>query len=151
MFKKWFRGYKCIGRLTIYGNNVMHWQVAFSTKKYGYICFRLPFRSMGAWWPLYFYCSPNAAPWAATYSFGKDRDAAVADIRKKVFGHNFDIYAFNEHYNRGNDDLLCEINKTGYEPKPLVIDPVNYGFRARTVIYDEMHDFLRKDFNIPNK
>lgn len=59
-----FDGYITIGkRLTIYGDNAMHWGVTFHTKKYGYVCFRLPFRSRGKWWPLYLYCSPNATPW----------------------------------------------------------------------------------------
>lgn len=52
-------GHISIGNLTVYGRNVMHWGVNLYTKKYGYVCFRLPLPCYGRWWPLYFYCSPK--------------------------------------------------------------------------------------------
>ncbi len=60
-------GHLTIGNVTIFGENAMHWAVQISTKRFGYICFRLPFFCFGSWWPLYFYCSPNGTPWAATF------------------------------------------------------------------------------------
>lgn len=82
-----------IGRLTIYGENAMHWGVTLWTKKWGYICFRLPFRCFGGWWPLYFYLSPNATPWAATLVAGprfSRSDKLEAEKRRLSFGHNYD-------------------------------------------------------------
>lgn len=65
-------GHVRIGKITIYGENAMHWAVNVRTKRWGYVCFRLPFRCFGKWWPLYFYCSPNGTPWAATFKIGRD-------------------------------------------------------------------------------
>lgn len=64
-------GHISIGPITIYGENAMHWAVNVKTKRWGYICFRLPFRCFGRWHPLYFYVSPNGTPWAATFIFPK--------------------------------------------------------------------------------
>jgi hypothetical protein len=92
-FENFLGGHLSIGGLTVYGENAMHWGVNIRTKKWGYICFRLPFRCFGKWWPLYFYLSPNATPWAATYYVGtghyakKFKEQAVK--RKVAFGHNF--------------------------------------------------------------
>jgi hypothetical protein len=63
-------GHFSIGPLTVYGRNAMHFGVTISTRRWGYVCFRLPLFCFGRWWPLYFYCSPNATPWAATYIVG---------------------------------------------------------------------------------
>ena len=85
-------GHISIGRVVIYGRNAMHWGVTIYTKKYGYICFRLPFTCFGKWWSLYYYLSPNATPWAATYMLGRKhdhRDWALSRIRFNKFGHNF--------------------------------------------------------------
>ena len=60
-------GHVNIGPVTIYGANAMHWAVNISTRRWGYICFRLPLPCFGVWWGLYFYVSPNGTPWAATY------------------------------------------------------------------------------------
>lgn len=104
-------------RLTIYGDNAMHFGGHFWTKKYGYICFRLPLpcfivdwflydSSKIRWYPLYLYFSPNATPWASTFMLGKkhDRDDwALARVRKRRFGHNFNT---NENY-----EELRKINK----------------------------------------
>ncbi len=59
-------GHIDIFNITIYGCNAMHWAVNISTR-WGYICFRLPLRCFGKWWPLYFYVSPNATPSQATF------------------------------------------------------------------------------------
>jgi hypothetical protein len=63
-------GHLNIGPVTIYGENAMHWAVNIRSR-WGYICFRLPFRSMGRWWPLYFYVSPDATPGRATFIIPK--------------------------------------------------------------------------------
>jgi hypothetical protein len=90
---KHFSGHINIGNVTIYGRNAMHWGVNIWTKRWGYVCFRLPLRCFGQWWPLYFYVSPNATPWAATFYLAQVRDwrarAAVAKQRRDAFGHNF--------------------------------------------------------------
>lgn len=101
-------------RLTIYGNNAMHWGVTFSTKKYGYICFRLPFKSCERWYPLYFYCSPNATPWAATFMLGRKAhpdDWVKSRIRRSCFGHNFDLEELNTDYMMTNYEILRGINR----------------------------------------
>lgn len=111
-----FDGHINIGkRLTIYGDNAMHWGVTFWTKKFGYICFRLPFRSCGKWWPLYFYCSPNATPWAATFMLGRranPEDWVKSRIRMSCFGHNFGIHEYNTSYGMTNYEILRGINRS---------------------------------------
>lgn len=102
-----------IGRFTIYGRNAMHWGVHFYTKKYGYICFRLPLPCYGRWWRLYFYCSPNATPWAATYMLGRKYspdDWVCSRIRRSCFGHNFKLHEWNEEYQMENYTILRGIN-----------------------------------------
>ena len=97
-------GHITLGPITFYGNNAMHWGVTVVTRKWGYICFRLPFRSMGRWWPLYFYASPNATPWAATFYFGPSQcDKALAPLRRFKFGHNFSVAQYA--------GMLREINR----------------------------------------
>lgn len=59
-----------IGPVTFYGENAMHWAVNISTR-WGYVCFRLPLRCFGQWWPLYFYISPDGTPNSATFNLGK--------------------------------------------------------------------------------
>jgi hypothetical protein len=99
-------GHISIGNLTIYGHNAMHWGITYWTKKYGYICFRLPFTCFGKWWPLYLYFSPNATPWAATFMIGKKHDShdwSLAKVRRQRFGHNFSTTK--------NRDELYKINQ----------------------------------------
>lgn len=60
-------GYLSLGPVVVYGENAMHWAVNINTKRFGYICFRLPVPCFGKWWPLYFYCSPDATPQSATH------------------------------------------------------------------------------------
>ena len=90
--KKIISSYINIGNITIYGRNAMHFGVTIHTKKWGYICFRLPLRCFGRWWPLYLYFSPNATPWASTFMLGKKHDRndwALSRIRRIKFGHGF--------------------------------------------------------------
>ena len=100
---KKFTGHKIIGKITIYGENAMHWAVTIESKKYGYICFRLPFFCFGKWFPLYFYLSPNATPWASTFYLGKDKiECAKSFLRRLYLGHNFNI--------NDNEEILFRIN-----------------------------------------
>lgn len=95
-------GHLSLGRLTIYGNNAMHWGARFHTKRWGYICFRLPFFCNRRWVPLYLYVSPNATPWAATFMIGKkhNREAwAKTRLRRFYLGHNFKYDSDNEDLN----------------------------------------------------
>jgi hypothetical protein len=66
-------GHVSIGAVTVYGANAMHWAVNISTRRWGYICFRLPLPCFGRWWPLYWYCSPDGTPNKATFYLGKKR------------------------------------------------------------------------------
>ena len=93
-------GHVSIGRLTAYGANAMQWGCTFKTKRWGYLYWRLPLPCFGRWWPLYFYVSPNATPWAATFMMGKSHDVGdwkKAPLRRKAFGHNFNV---NDNYKR---------------------------------------------------
>ena len=91
-------GHISIFNIIIYGENAMHWGVNISTNRWGYICFRLPFRCFGQWWPLYFYVSPNATPWASTFYRGPEsHQRAEAVNRRILYGHNFNTdVLFNE-------------------------------------------------------
>jgi hypothetical protein len=118
-FAKAIEGHFSIGNLTVFGDNAMHFGCHFWTKKFGYICWRLPLPCGIAdkilysntklyWVPVYFYISRNATPWAAVFMLGKKHspgDWAVARLRKMHFGWN---------YNGDNDEhqhsLLWAIN-----------------------------------------
>lgn len=103
VLEKLIGGHIRIGkRLTIYGDNAMHFGVNFWTRKYGFVCFRLPipcgivdlFRYENSlyWKPLYFYTSPNATPWASTFMIGKKHDRndwALSRVRRIRLGHNW--------------------------------------------------------------
>ena len=65
-YENFFGGHIDIFNITIWGENAMHWGVIISTR-WGFVCFRLPLRSMGKWHKLYFYISPDATPSRATY------------------------------------------------------------------------------------
>lgn len=66
-WERYFGGHLHIGRVTVFGENAMHWAINIRTDRWGYICFRLPVRCFGGWWPLYFYCSPDGTPQSATF------------------------------------------------------------------------------------
>ena len=72
-FENFMGGHIDIFNVTIFGENAMHWGVTVHTKRYGYICFRLPFRCFGVWYKLYFYCSPDGTPGKATYIYGVNK------------------------------------------------------------------------------
>lgn len=93
LLDRWFGGHIHFWGVTVYGRNAMHWGVTVQTRRWGYVCFRLPFRCYGCWWPLYFYVSPNATPWASTFMIGRAHDpehCRLASVRRHAFGHNFD-------------------------------------------------------------
>ena len=89
-------GHVTIGRVTIYGCNAMHYAVNIQSKKYGWICFRLPLTCFGMFPPIYWYCSPNGTPSNSTYytsifenKYNRDKKKAQALLRKIHFGHNY--------------------------------------------------------------
>lgn len=107
-------GHISIGKLTLHGRNAMRWGGQLYTKKYGYICFRLPFTCDGKWFPLYLYFSPNATPWAATFMIGKKAfrdDWVKSRIRYSCFGHNFKFHEWNDEYQMENYHILRGINE----------------------------------------
>lgn len=63
-------GYLSLGRLTVFGENAMHWGVRVKLKN-NFLCFRLPFRCYGGWWPLYLYISPDGTPTSAIWGIGR--------------------------------------------------------------------------------
>lgn len=84
LLDRFLGGHIKVGSVTIFGRNAMHWGVSISRRR-DYLCFRLPLRCFGRWWPLYLYASPNATPWAATWIVGdgyagKERRAQLAGL-----------------------------------------------------------------------
>lgn len=105
-------GHINIGNLTLFGDNAMHFGGHYWTKKYGYVCFRLPipcgiidyflYGGRLRWEPLYFYLSPNATPWAATFMLGggfTKTEKLISKLRKIKLKHNFKYDSENEDYN----------------------------------------------------
>lgn len=95
-------------RITIFGENAMHWAVEIHTKKYGYIVFTLPLRTFGKYFGCHIYFSPNGTPWASTYykSLWKENNKAEekrAKIRKEAFGHNFNTDVNRNELRKIND------------------------------------------------
>jgi len=79
--------------LTVYGHNAMHFSAMVHTRRWGYVCFHPTVKVYGRRWPWYFYVSPNATPWAATFAVGPGvhrEEKERAPIRRKLLGHNFD-------------------------------------------------------------
>lgn len=90
-----------IGKIVIHGHQGVKWGIRIQTKKYGYICFRLPlpcFYANKPYFPeLYYYISPNGTTWAATFGIGGNQrqkeHLSKAPLRRLYLGgHNFDIY-----------------------------------------------------------
>lgn len=97
-WEAFFGGYISIGPITIFGANAMNWVVNIKSKKYGYVCFTLPF--LARWkkhrysdsyvYTWYWYCSPDGTPGFSTFYIGnshKEHEQAI--IRKRLFGHNW--------------------------------------------------------------
>lgn len=81
-------------KITIYGENAMHWAIQIHTKRYGFIIFTLPIKTFGKYFGSHIYFSPNGTPWASTYYkslWGENnvKEEITAKIRKYNFGHNF--------------------------------------------------------------
>lgn len=97
-------GHISVGHLTVFGANAMRWSGHYWTKRWGFICFTLPVaarwrtNSRGQkFWQWYFYLSPNATPWAATFYRGSDKNEVIrAQIRKLNFGHGFSTDKFRD-------------------------------------------------------
>lgn len=93
---KYLGGHISIGPVTIFGLNAMHWGVSIHTKRFGFICFRLPLPCYNQFPALYFYVSPNGTPWAATFIIGGGkgykRDRLLAPIRRYRLGVTFDVW-----------------------------------------------------------
>lgn len=70
LIERFFGGHINFGPVTIYGRNAMHFAVNIRTRRWGFVCFRLPLFCFGKWWPLYWYCSPDATPHRATFRLG---------------------------------------------------------------------------------
>lgn len=75
--------------------SAMHGAVNVWTRRWGYVCFKPPTRAFGAWWPWYFYLSPNATPWALTLLLGarftSSAERQAARDRGRAWGHNYDL------------------------------------------------------------
>lgn len=84
--EKRFEGHILIGPITIYGFNAMHVAINIYTKHWGYICFHPIMRCFGHWWPWYFYISPNATPWAASFAIGPGIEA---EDRRRLRGRKW--------------------------------------------------------------
>lgn len=87
-------GHVKLGPICVYGENAMHWGVNIKTRRWGYICFRLPFRCFKRWWHLYFYLSPNATPWASTFLVGREHsrtEKRAALWRRRNWGNGYNL------------------------------------------------------------
>jgi len=78
-FENHLGGHVSLGPVVLYGENAMHWGVRISTwwmvwfgVTGGWLCFRMPFRCFGGWWPLYLYFSHNGTPGDSAWMFGGD-------------------------------------------------------------------------------
>ncbi len=81
------------GPICIYSlESAMHGAVNIHTKRWGYVCFKLPTFVFGRWWPAYFYLSPNATPWGATILIGRRfsrGEKSLACVRRALWGHGY--------------------------------------------------------------
>lgn len=67
-----FGGHVTVGRVTVFGENAMHWAVNIRCFG-GWFCFRLPLRCFGRWWPLYAYWSVDGVPPNSSAANGSPR------------------------------------------------------------------------------
>ncbi len=99
-----------IGPITVYRDYAQCWAVKLHTRRWGWLCLRLPIYSCGVLPGPAFWASPNGAPWAATiFKGGSPKEAhyrVQADQRRMLLGHNFDPVDV------GNATLLWEISKS---------------------------------------
>jgi hypothetical protein len=64
--------------ITIYGANAMHWSIN-AWFLGAYWCFHPTTRTFGGRWLWYFYISPNATPWAATFALDRRTRAKIRE------------------------------------------------------------------------
>jgi hypothetical protein len=69
-------GHISIGPITFFGYNAMMGAVNIRGTRWGYVCFRPTVYMFGRWHSWYFYVSPNATPWAATFAIGPGLSSA---------------------------------------------------------------------------
>ena len=125
--------YLSIKNLTIYSRHTaMKGAINLYTKKYGYICLRLPYYSKQHKEKVHFYLyfSPNATPWAATFMIGREyspEDWALSRIRYNCFGHNFNMDELDKDYNMMNYTILSAIN--GANSIPTKLHYVDYAIK----------------------
>lgn len=100
-------------RITFYPfNSAMHGAVNILTRRFGYICFKPLTRSCGAWWPAYFYLSPNATPWAATLLWGREYSKSakkLAKIRRILWGHGYSTEYYDPQKNKRYELSMREL------------------------------------------
>ena len=105
LIRNWIRwiiqiwnGHLTIGPVTFYGRNAMHYAINIRTKRWGYICFHPPVTCWFKYWGWYLYFSPNATPWAATFTLGSDfrpDERKWAKWRKTNWGHGYDCKMYH--------------------------------------------------------
>lgn len=132
-------GHWKLGPFCLYGQNAMHWAIEIKLARC-YLCFRLPLRCFGQWWPLYLYISHNATPSSATLLLGKRassiEDRVATKFRRKLLG---------VFYNKPDTERTESIIKS--RTREMLIEYVEQ--HARTFDTDaeylaEMVDDLRK-------
>ena len=82
-------------RITFFGFNAMWLTLQFHTRRWGYVCFRLPSWHPKMRWKLY--CSPNGTPTVATFAIGpgvSKQDKRRAKMRAAVLDHNYRVDDF---------------------------------------------------------
>jgi hypothetical protein len=110
--------YLNIGPITIFGANAMNWAVNITSKKYGFICFKLPTINNIKGKKLCFYLSPNGTPWASTFYKGcNKKEEKLSKIRRKYLGHNFKNNDLNNKILRSINsecNIRYILNKKGF-------------------------------------
>lgn len=88
--------FRLFGRpVTFYFFNAMWLTLQIHTRRWGYVCFRLPSWHPKMRWKLYL--SPNATPTVATFAIGpgiSKQDKRRAKMRAAVLGHNYRVDDF---------------------------------------------------------
>lgn len=119
--------------VTVYPlRSAMHGAVNVWTRRWGYVCFKPPTYVFGRWWSWYFYVSPNATPWAATFILGGDsgrHEKRLATVRRVLWGHG---YSTDTHDPQSADAYLASL--AGDLPSS---PPTPESLRATAEWYDE--------------